>query len=437
MPPFYSPGRSGGGPAVRAGVAVSDRAATVGRVSALPTPDLDSCPAWVAEHLGDLALEGPSGIRRSSRFTGGQAAADAALDAFSVRGYAARRNQVLPESARGASGLSPYIRHGLLTLPRVWEAVAGGPGRDVGKFRDELLWQEYARHLYARVGRAIHRPLRREPSTGEGWSGDPWPAEMACMAEVDRALTEEGWLVNQSRMWASSQWTVRAGARWQDGERRMFSQLLDGSAAANGLGWQWTTGAATGKPYGFSRWQVEQRAPALCRGCRLRQRCPIQGWPAAEPGDRVEPVAQLRVDAHPDRTGGPVEPRHTGTEAPEAVWLTAESLGDADPALAAHPELPVVFVFDAPLLARLRLSGHRLVFLAEALADLGRRRRVEVHRGEPTAVLAGRTLAVTYAPVPGFARRADQLDVAVLHPWPWLRRPGGGSVASYTAWVRG
>ena len=401
----------------------------------LPTPDPHRCSEWVGEHLGDLALEGPAGVRRSTRFTGGQAAADAALSAFSVRGYAARRNQVLPESARGASALSPYIRHGLLTLPRMWDAVAGGPSRDVGKFRDELLWQEYSRHLYARVGRAIHRPLRREPAVGEGWVGDPWPAGMACLAEVERGLTEEGWLVNQSRMWASSQWTVRAGARWQDGERRMFRQLLDGSAAANGLGWQWTTGAATGKPYGFSRWQVEKRAPELCQECTLRQRCPIQRWPDTEPGGQVEPVEGLKSDPDPGRTGGPTEPHHQGT--PEAVWLTAESLGDADPALAAHPELPVVFVFDAQLLARLRLSGHRLVFLAEALADLARRRPVEVHRGDPTQVLAGRPLAVTYAPVPGFAVRSVRLDVAALHPWPWLRRPHSGSVASYTAWVRG
>ncbi len=407
---------------------------SVGPVTLLPTPDLDACPSWVAEHLGDLTLEGPADVRRSTRFTGGQAAADAALSAFSVRGYAARRNQVLPESARGASALSPYIRHGLLPLPHVWEAVAGGPSRDVGKFRDELLWQEYSRHLYARVGRAIHRPLRREPAVGEGWSGDPWPAEMACLAEVDRGLTEEGWLVNQSRMWAASQWTVRAGARWQDGERRMFRMLLDGSAAANGLGWQWTIGAATGKPYGFSRWQVEKRAPELCQQCPLRQRCPIQRWPEAQPGGGVEPVERLRHDPDPDRTAGPVEPRLSGS--PEAVWLTAESLGDADPALAAHPELPVAFVFDAPLLTRLRLSGHRLVFLAEALADLARRRSVEIHRGDPTQVLTGRPLAVTYAPVPGFGVRAGELEIAALHPWPWLRRPHGGSVASYTAWVR-
>lgn len=408
--------------------------ANVGEVTRLPTPVLDGSERWVDQHLGDLALGGAGAIRRSTRFTGGQTAADAALEAFSVRGYAGRRNQVLPENARGASGLSPFIRHGLLSLPRVWGAVEGGPARDVAKFRDELLWQEYARHLYARVGRAIHRPLRRAPAAGSGWIGDPWPSEMACLAEVDRGLTEEGWLVNQSRMWAASQWTVRAGARWQDGERRMFRLLLDGSTAANGLGWQWTTGAATGKPYGFSRWQVEKRAPELCERCSLRQRCPIQRWPDAQPGAPIEPIAELRRDPDPGRTAGPSEPRLSGS--PEAVWLTAESLGDADPALAAHPDLPVVFVFDDPLLTRLRLSGHRLVFLTEVLADLAGRRPVEVHRGDPTQVLAGRPLAVTHTPVPGFAARSARLDVAALHPWPWLRRPAGGSVASFTAWVR-
>ena len=34
------------------------------------------------------------------------------------------------------------------------------------------------------------------------------------------------------------------------------------------------------------------------------------------------------------------------------------------------------------------------------------------------------------------ARRADRLDVVALHPWPWLRRPGSGSVRSFSAWVR-
>jgi deoxyribodipyrimidine photo-lyase len=96
-----------------------------------------------------------------------------------------------------------------------------------------------------------------------------------------------------------------------------------------------------------------------------------------------------------------------------------------------------VFVFDEPLLARLRLSGKRLVFLAETLADLALRRPVELHVGAPGEVLAGRALAATYAPVPGWRRLAAGLDLVEVHPWPWLVRPHGGSASSYTAWRRG
>ena len=71
-------------------------------------------------------------VRASPDIRGGQTDADAALNAFDVAGYAATRNQVLPESACGASRLSPYIRHGLLSLREVWNAGAG-PAPDVSK----------------------------------------------------------------------------------------------------------------------------------------------------------------------------------------------------------------------------------------------------------------------------------------------------------------
>ena len=98
-----------------------------------------SAESVVERHLSHLVSDR---IRASPDFRGGQTAADAALNAFDVAGYAATRNRVLPESSRGASRLSPYIRHGLLPLPEVWNAVAAGPAPDVAKFRDELLWQE-------------------------------------------------------------------------------------------------------------------------------------------------------------------------------------------------------------------------------------------------------------------------------------------------------
>jgi deoxyribodipyrimidine photo-lyase len=119
------------------------------------------------------------------------------------------------------------------------------------------------------------------------------------------------------------------------------------------------------------------------------------------------------------------------------VWLTAESLGDADPALAANADLPVVFVFDRPLLERLRLTGKRLVFLAETLGDLSTRRELQVYVGDPVDVNAGRKVAVTFAPVPGWRRRESLIGAAEVHPWPWRRRPHAGSAASFSAWRRG
>ncbi|KMO70466.1 FAD-binding domain-containing protein [Mycolicibacterium chlorophenolicum] len=400
----------------------------------LPVPPTDDSAirAWVDDQLGDLTTPPPRASDPPAR--GGQTAADAALQSFDVTGYARRRNEVWPPQRRGASRLSPYIRHGLLSLREVWDHVAGGPPPDVAKFRDELRWQEYARHLYARVGVASSESLRYNVIEHTEPAPEQWSSEARCL-DLCWSELAAGWLTNQSRMWLASHWTVRQGWGWRDGEELMFRHLLDGSRAANRLGWQWTVGALTGKAYGFSRWQVEKRAPGLCASCPLERRCPIARWPATQDPERRNTTdSRLRHDNHPDITGGPATPRHTAE--PEAVWMTAESLSDRDPAVAAHPGLPVVFVFDEPLLRRLRLSQNRLVFLAQSLADLATRREVQVHRGDPVQVLYDMALATTFAPVPGWRRRASRLDVGALYPWPWLERPRSGSVGSFTAWAK-
>ncbi|MGA0209129.1 MAG: FAD-binding domain-containing protein [Candidatus Nanopelagicales bacterium] len=400
----------------------------------LPVPEFDRAQIveWVRENLGDLA----SGDPAAARVRGGQDAADAALASFDVTGYARRRNTVLPVDARGASGLSPYIRHGLLQLPRVFDEVAGGPADDVEKFRDELLWQEYARHLYARLGEATKRSLRYATAEDGPPPRNPWDTDAACLQESWRELTQDGYLTNQARMWMASHWSVREGWGWRDGEDLFFRHLLDGSRAANRAGWQWTVGALTGKPYGFSRWQVRKRAPELCAGCPLSNHCPIEDWPderSPEPRSFVDP--RMRRDDDVEATAGP---RVATTEStPEFVWLTAESLGDDDPALAANPDLPAVFVFDEPLLWRLRLAYPRLVFLTETLADLARRRSVFLYRGGVADVLKSRgAFAGTFTPVPGWRRVVARAQPSQVHPWPWLRRPHAGSVTSFTAWSR-
>ena len=403
-----------------------------------PVPGLEAAVAWVGAHLGDLV---GGDVGASPAFRGGQRAADQRLAAFDVAGYAARRNEVWPIDRRGASALSPYVRHGLIGLPALWSHVGGGPARDVAKYRDELLWQEYARHVYARFGTSMAGAARFVVS-GRTAGGPPpadvgWARDMACLELTVGELERDGWVPNQGRMWLASHWTVRAHLGWRDGEDLFFRHLLDGSRAANRLGWAWTVGAGTGKPYGFSRRQVENRAPGLCAGCALNRDCPVRSWPdapAPEPAAGVDP--RWRRDPDLAATTGPTAPRRErgGEGAAEVVWLTAESLGDDDPALLAHPDLPAMFVFDIPLLARLRLDSRRLVFLTETLADLATRREVRILRGDPRSALAGVRLATTFAPVPCWRARAAVVRPVVVHPWPWLVPPHSGPIGSFTAW---
>jgi len=84
---------------------------------------------------------------------GGQSNADNALNTLDITNYAKTRNNGFPSEKRGSSYLSAYIRHGLISLPEVWNFVEKFEYQDKTKFRDELLWQEFSRHLYAIVGK--------------------------------------------------------------------------------------------------------------------------------------------------------------------------------------------------------------------------------------------------------------------------------------------
>ena len=132
-----------------------------------------------------------SGDLGVSSISGGQSAANKALANLDITRYAEDRSEVLPLERRGATVLSPYIRHNLLTLTQVFKAVKDAPFKDREKFRDELYWQEYARHLYARLGVRLFENLRFEAN----WSteGDGWNRDMLCVDTVVSELESDGW----------------------------------------------------------------------------------------------------------------------------------------------------------------------------------------------------------------------------------------------------
>lgn len=368
-----------------------------------------------------------SGELGISSIAGGQSAGNAALSNLDITGYANQRSQVYPKNTRGASVLSPYIRHNILTLAQVYKAVSNAPFRDREKYQDELFWQEYARHLYARVGVRLFENLRYQVNAIT--QGDGWNREMLCIDEMVSELESDGWLVNQSRMWLASHWTVRNDKSWLVGQERMHQNLIDGSRAANLLGWQWTAGAGTGKPYGFAKWQVDKRAPGLCLKCSLKSNCPINDFPDEQSLHQLSKDTLLDNDPNLSQTTGPITP--VVTQTPTHVLLTIDSLGDDDAALSAHQDLPAVFVFNQQSLLKLQLSARRIAFYLQTLADLSQRRELLVYLGDPVKFVQDNPVALTYAPVPSFKKYQN---IAALYPYPWLKKPHAGSVRSFSSW---
>jgi deoxyribodipyrimidine photo-lyase len=387
-------------------------------------------PLDMRTDLGELVVQHFTGLHSGggrSSIRGGQTAANEALATLDIRGYAKNRNEVLPRESRGATVMSPYVRHNIIPLQQLWDKVGDAPFADKDKYRDELLWQEYARHLYARIGKRLFENLRFEQVRDT--SGDGWPEGMACIDFVLDELNKDGWLVNQTRMWLASHWTIRNGKGWLHGQERMYRELIDGSRAANLLGWQWTVGTGTGKPYGFARWQVQKRSPDLCNSCPLSKKCPIEKFPAEQELYSLATEPLLGADPTPEYTSGPLVPVRQAK--PDYVLLTVDSMGDSDLALVANPDLPVVFVFNEEALRKLQLSSKRIFFYLETLKDLSNRRDVRVFLGDPVEFAKRNNVAVTHAPVPSFAKYQN---LAEVHPYQWLRKPHSGSVRSFSAW---
>lgn len=405
-------------------------------------PGRAAAEVFVTTHLAHLVDRRAAANQplSSARFRGGQRAADEALSRFLVDGYEQGLHVAYPQRDRTGSALSPWVRNGLLDLGRLWDRVADGPAADVAAFRWSLLRLERARLRYAAAALSgtAPNPASADPFAGRApvagqtpglaGLGVGWDRQMACVDVALDELADDGWLPAPPRRWL---------AQWCDGgsDGDLFRHLLDGTRAVTPLAW---AAARMGAP--VSRWQIERHAPGLCASCDLVTACPVDhevptllappnpgstdpvsGNPTSDnPASGIDdsgPLPALTADAL-----GPDAPLARDGRAPDVVWLTAESMGDADPALAAHPDLPAVFVFDEPLLARLRLAPRRLVFLAEHLSDLATRRPVEVWLGSPVAVLADRAVAVTFTPVPGWHRRQAHIGPAIIHPWPWLGR---------------
>ena len=360
--------------------------------------------------------------------SGGQSNADKALNQLDINRYATKRNNVYPADSRGSSYLSPYIRHGLLSLSEVWKAVEKFEYKDRAKFRDELLWQEFSRHLYAIVGKKskefLNYKIEKPNSNPDNYKN------MNCISAIKEELEKTGYMVNQTRMWFASHNSLRVGNDWNNYEDYMFQHLIDGSRFANRLGWHWVMGSQTGKPYGFSKFQVEKRAHQLCNNCELKNNCPIQEWPETIISEKIN--REFKINEQ--KVFGPKEIKENNSTPPSFVWITGESMGDSDPAMSYYHELPVIFIFDKELLSKLQLSTKRINFLIDSQKEINSKRELQVHMTDPENYLQNKNFASTFATVPKYKKITKQNIPSVEFPTLRLAEPINFYPTSFSSW---
>ena len=183
--------------------------------------------------------------------------------------------------------LSPYLRHGVISLAAVWRharLLVDKPRLSASKFASELAWRDYWQRLYAQWGAAVWQD-REAYKTGfrpEDYTPD-LPADiaqgqtgLACMDAFSEELRHTGYLHNHSRMWMAAYIVHWRRVRWQAGARWFLSHLLDGDPASNNLSWQWVASTFSHKPYFFNRENLEKYTGGrYCSQCRAT--CPFQG----------------------------------------------------------------------------------------------------------------------------------------------------------------
>lgn len=192
-------------------------------------------------------------------------AALARLSAVRPGDYARSRNAI--EGA--VTGLSPYITHGILSLPEVLAGVTAKHSLDVQhKFVFELGWREYFRHVWAFRGEEIFESLREGLMPQTGYSA-LLPADIRQAATgvpvIDmavRTLYATGYLHNHARMWLASYIVHVRKVHWRVAADWLYGHLLDGDLASNHLSWQWVAGTGSSKPYLFNADNVARYAPA-------------------------------------------------------------------------------------------------------------------------------------------------------------------------------
>ncbi len=342
-----------------------------------------------------LRQQFPQAYERGSEVSplrGGYAAAQERLRHIQPALYASTRNHVDGAVTR----LSPYIRHGVLSLAEVRDFVlqqASAPG-EATKLLNELAWRDYWQRLYTHLGEAINSDLEPDktgiPATERT---NTLPADiaasrtgLACMDAFSTELRKSGYLHNHARMWLAAYIVHWRRVTWQAGAAWFLEHLLDGDPASNHLSWQWVASTFSQKPYIFNRENLERYTHGqYCQNCPMRGRCDFEGT-YEQLEQRLFPPRHLLPSSPAAPTAGLTTLPAT-TPAPNppithpVIWIHGDCLSPS--ALRRFPSAPAIWVWDDELLQQWRISFKRIVFIYECLLELP----VTIQRGLPAKEL--------------------------------------------------
>ncbi len=317
-----------------------------------------------------------TGTHLSDEWPGGRNEAVKRLNSLNLEAYTRNRDFL-----NGAvSKLSPYFRHGCLTLKEAADKLRNQHGIASEKFIYELARRDYWRRVWYKEGNGI---LNNLEVSKVPISDKPLPdyvrqmiTGLPCMDSFVRDLMNDGYVHNHARKWFAAYIVHWLKVDWREAADWFEHYLLDGDKASNHLSWQWVASTFSNQPYFFNKDVLARHTGEKhCANCTVS--CPFDAS-----------VEMLEAKLFPEGEFEPLLPRKMtkppavtfSTKSAKAVFVHDEMLSAAHPLL--KNSLPKFFVFDDLLHGKWPLK--RIQFVADCLAELS---GVEVWLGDTFQVL--------------------------------------------------
>lgn len=169
------------------------------------------------------------------------------------------------------SGLSPYVRHRLITEAEIVGAVLQRHSlEEAEKFIQEICWRSYWKGWlemrpkiwseYLQELRTLRARMAEDPDLDDRvQKAERGMTGIGCLDAWSNELHQTGYLHNHVRMWFASIWVHTLRLPWQLGADFFMRHLLDGDPASNTLSWRWVCGLQTqGKVYQATADNIER-----------------------------------------------------------------------------------------------------------------------------------------------------------------------------------